>query len=41
LIAATTPLKRWLQRAPVVRWLDRVTGLVFIGFGLRLALDRR
>jgi threonine/homoserine/homoserine lactone efflux protein len=41
LIAATTPLKRWLQRAAVVRWLDRVTGLVFIGFGLRLALDRR
>jgi len=41
LIAATSPLKRWLQRATVVRWLDRVTGLVFLGFGLRLALDRR
>ena len=41
LIGATAPLKRWLQRAAVVRWLDRVTGLVFIGFGLRLALDRR
>ena len=41
LIAATSPLKRWLQRAAVVRWLDRVTGAVFIGFGLRLALDRR
>jgi len=41
LIAATTPLKRWLQRTAVVRWLDRVTGIVFIGFGLRLALDRR
>jgi threonine/homoserine/homoserine lactone efflux protein len=41
LIAATSPLKRWLQRAAVVRWLDRVTGVVFIGFGLRLALDRR
>jgi threonine/homoserine/homoserine lactone efflux protein len=41
LIAATTPLKRWLQRTAVVRWLDRVTGVVFIGFGLRLALDRR
>jgi threonine/homoserine/homoserine lactone efflux protein len=41
LIAATSPLKRWLQRASVVRWLDRVTGAVFIGFGLRLALDRR
>lgn len=41
LIAATTPLKRWLQRAAVVRWLDRMTGAVFIGFGLRLALDRR
>jgi threonine/homoserine/homoserine lactone efflux protein len=41
LIAATTPLKRWLQRRPVVRWLDRITGVVFLGFGLRLALDRR
>jgi len=40
LILATTPLKRWLQRAVVVRWLDRVTGGVFIGFGARLALDR-
>ena len=41
LIAATSPLKRWLQRAAVVRWLDRITGVVFLGFGLRLALDRR
>jgi threonine/homoserine/homoserine lactone efflux protein len=41
LIAATAPLKRWLQQAAVVRWLDRLTGAVFIGFGLRLALDRR
>jgi len=41
LIAAASPLKRWLQRQAVVRWLDRVTGVVFLGFGLRLALDRR
>jgi threonine/homoserine/homoserine lactone efflux protein len=41
LIAATSPLKRWLQRQAVVRWLDRVTGVVFLGFGLRLALDPR
>jgi len=41
LILATSPLKRWLQRAQVVRWLDRATGAVFIGFGVRLALDRR
>jgi threonine/homoserine/homoserine lactone efflux protein len=41
LIGATAPLKRWLQRQAVVRWLDRVTGVVFLGFGLRLALDRR
>jgi threonine/homoserine/homoserine lactone efflux protein len=41
LILATTPLKRWLQNASVVRWLDRATGSVFVGFGLRLALDRR
>lgn len=41
LIAAMRPLKRWLERPAVVRVLDRVTGLVFIGFGLRLVLDRR
>jgi len=41
LILATTPLKRWLERRAVVRWLDRITGTVFIGFGARLALERR
>jgi threonine/homoserine/homoserine lactone efflux protein len=41
LIGATSPLKRWLQRRAVVRWIDRVTGSVFVGFGVRLALDRR
>jgi threonine/homoserine/homoserine lactone efflux protein len=41
LIAATSPIKRWLSQQAVVRWIDRVTGAVFIGFGLRLALDRR
>jgi threonine/homoserine/homoserine lactone efflux protein len=41
LIAATRPIAGALQRAAVVRWLDRVTGGVFLGFGLRLALERR
>jgi threonine/homoserine/homoserine lactone efflux protein len=41
LILATRPIRRWLERAAVVRWLDRATGAVFIGFGARLALDRR
>ena len=41
LIAGTAPLKRWLSRAAVVRWLDRATGAVFLGFGARLALERR
>jgi threonine/homoserine/homoserine lactone efflux protein len=41
LIGATAPLKQWLSRAVVVRWLDRVTGGVFLAFGLKLALDRR
>lgn len=41
LIAATQPIAKLLRRAAVVRWLDRVTGGVFIAFGLRLALDRR
>ncbi|MEJ0066823.1 MAG: LysE family translocator [Caulobacteraceae bacterium] len=41
LIGATTPLRRWLARRTIVRWIDRITGVVFVGFGLRLALDRR
>lgn len=41
LIAATQPLARILRQAAVVRWLDRVTGGVFIAFGLKLALERR
>lgn len=40
LVAAMRPLKRWLERRSVVRALDRVTGAVFIGFGLKLAFDR-
>lgn len=41
LVAATRPLARWLSRPAVTRGLDRVTGAVFIAFGLRLALERR
>lgn len=41
LIAATRPIAGVLRRAAVVRWLDRVTGGVFLAFGVRLALDRR
>ncbi|MDB5468308.1 MAG: threonine efflux protein [Phenylobacterium sp.] len=41
LIAATRPIAGALQRSAVVRWLDRITGGVFVGFGLRLALERR
>ena len=41
LIAATKPLTRALRRPAVVAWLDRVTGVVFVGFGLKLALEPR
>jgi threonine/homoserine/homoserine lactone efflux protein len=41
LVMATAPLGCWLNRGGVVRWLDRVTGGVFVAFGLRLALERR
>jgi len=40
LIGATRPVAGALQKARVVRWLDRLTGGVFIGFGVRLAFDR-
>lgn len=41
LIAGTRPIAGFLRRAAVVRWLDRVTGGVFLAFGVRLALERR
>jgi threonine/homoserine/homoserine lactone efflux protein len=41
LIGATRPLQGILQRSAVVTWLDRLTGGVFLAFGVRLALDRR
>lgn len=41
LIGATRPIAHALQTAAVVRWLDRLTGGVFLGFGVRLAFERR
>jgi threonine/homoserine/homoserine lactone efflux protein len=41
LIALTVPLGRFLAKPKVVRNLDRLTGCVFVGFGLRLAAARR
>jgi len=41
LITATRPVARALKRPAVVRRLDRLTGLVFLGFGVKLALVRQ
>lgn len=41
LVAATRPLARWLSRPAVMHGLDRMTGAVFIAFGLKLALEKR
>jgi threonine/homoserine/homoserine lactone efflux protein len=40
LVGATRPIARALQRRAVVRWLDRLTGGVFLAFGVRLALEK-
>jgi threonine/homoserine/homoserine lactone efflux protein len=40
LIAATQPLGRWLRRPEIARRMNRVTGVIFIGFGAKLALSR-
>ena len=40
LTAATVPLGRALRRPNVIRTLDRITGGLFIAFGLRLAASR-
>jgi threonine/homoserine/homoserine lactone efflux protein len=31
----------WLRRSSAQRWLERATGVVLIGFGLRLAASAR
>lgn len=41
LIAAVRPLSAWLRNTCVAKRLDRVTGTVFVGFGLRLLFDKR
>jgi len=41
LVGATVPLSGLLKHSGVVTWLDRVTGGVLIGFGVKLALARR
>lgn len=41
LIAAMGPLSRWLRSPKVVRVLDRATGVLFVAFGARLALESR
>jgi threonine/homoserine/homoserine lactone efflux protein len=40
LILASRPIARLLKRPATVRVLDRLTGLVFVGFGVKLAVAR-
>jgi threonine/homoserine/homoserine lactone efflux protein len=41
LIVATRPIARALKRPSVIRRLDRLTGVVFLSFGAKLALVRQ
>lgn len=41
LVVATRPVARALRRPGVIAWLDRLTGVVFVAFGARLALESR
>ena len=41
LIAATQPLGQYLRRPQIARRMNRLTGLVFIGFGAKLAFTAR
>lgn len=40
LIIATHALRTWLSRRSVQVWIDRITGGVLVGFGIKLALSR-
>jgi threonine/homoserine/homoserine lactone efflux protein len=39
LLTASRPVTRWMENVRLRRRMDRCTGLVLIGFGLRLALE--
>jgi threonine/homoserine/homoserine lactone efflux protein len=41
LIAATRPIARWLRRPALLRTCDRLTGAVFVAFGIGLAIESR
>jgi threonine/homoserine/homoserine lactone efflux protein len=41
LIAASKPISRAFSSRPFTLWLDRIIGVAFIAFGLRLALQER
>lgn len=41
LVAATIPMGRFLRRPAVVRTTDRLTGGIFVAFGIKLALSRQ
>jgi threonine/homoserine/homoserine lactone efflux protein len=41
LVAAMSSVRQWLKREGVRRGLDRLTALVFIGFGARLVVEGR
>lgn len=41
LVLATRPLLGALRKPGVLAWLDRLTGALFIGFGVKLALSAR
>jgi len=38
LIVATHALRTWLSRSAVQAWIDRITGVVLVAFGIRLVL---
>ncbi len=40
LIWGTRLMKAWLERPAVKAWLDRITGGVLVGFGIKVALTR-
>ncbi|WP_198009892.1 LysE family transporter [Legionella tunisiensis] len=41
LILASQPLTRGLKNPKVIQFLDRLTGGLFIGFGVKIALSSR
>ena len=40
ILVAAARINGWLRRPAVTRWFERVTGVILVGFGIRVILSQ-